>query len=120
MVVHRKMGRPSPAGCCRKRVETGGFSASPIAAPLEPLTSVHRLHTILHGAGRCEHPPLANDGNLLDTNSDSDYEQDIDINSDSGDDYILEEMDKENSDDESSEWNDISLKENKPMGSWRW
>ena len=52
------MRRPSPAGRGRERVETGGFSASAHAAPVEPLTSVHRRRTILRGAGRHEHPPL--------------------------------------------------------------
>ena len=106
MVVRHKMGRPSPAGCGRKRVETGGFSASAIASPVEPLTSVHRRRTILRGASRHEHPPLAIDIKLLGTNSDSDYEKDIDLNSDSYDDYPLEDMDKDDSDDkdESSEW----------------
>ena len=111
MVVCHKIGRPSPAGRGRKRVETGGFSASAIAAPVEPLTSDHRRRTILRGAGRREHPPLAKDGKLLGTNSDSDYEEDIDLNSDSDDDYMLEEMDKDDSDDESSEWKEESSTE---------
>ena len=87
-------------------METGGFSASAIASPVEPLTSVHRRRTILRGASRHEHPPLAIDIKLLGTNSDSDYEKDIDLNSDSYDDYPLEDMDKDDSDnkDESSEW----------------
>ena len=69
------MGRPSPAGRGGKRVETGGFSASTIAAPVEPLTSVHRRRTFLRGASRHEHPLLAN--------SDYDYKEDLDLNSDS-------------------------------------
>ena len=49
---------------------------------------------------------MAIDIKLLGTNSDSDYENDIDLNSDSYDDYPLEDMDKDDSDDkdESSEW----------------
>ena len=93
VVVCHKMGRPSPAGCGRKRVETGGFSASAIASPVEPLTSVHRCQSILRGAGRHEHPPLDIDINLLGANSHSNN-------------YTLEDMDKDDSDDkdESSEW----------------
>jgi hypothetical protein len=88
MACHYIERRPSPAGRGRKRVETGGFSASAIASPVEPLTSVHRRRTILRGASRHEHPPLAIDVKLvLGTNSDSDYEKDIDLNSDSYDDY---------------------------------
>ena len=67
MVIRHKMGRPSLAGRGRKRVETRGFSASTIAAPVEPFSSDHRRRTILRGAGRREHPPLAIDRNKDDS-----------------------------------------------------
>ena len=57
---------------------------------------------------------MAIDVKLLGTNSDSDYEEDIDLNSDSYDDYTLEDMDKDDSDDELSEWMEQSSTEQKP------
>ena len=89
------MGRPSPAGCGGKRVETGGFSASAIAAPVEPLTSVHRRRTFLRGASRHEHPPLAKHVKLWGTNSDYDYKEDFYLNSNSDNDDMLEDVDRD-------------------------
>jgi hypothetical protein len=50
---------------------------------------------------------LAKDVKFWGTNSDYDYKEDIDLNSNSDDDYMLEDMDR-----------DDSITEHKPRGQW--